>query len=379
MEKLDNNRIPHKQEREKNVSFFLESEKHFTEWKAKIDFVALSHYLDTTSFTIEDFLESRRFQEFILLELGLESLEDNDEAIKKAKEELLTLYKEKGVLGFSTYLFEELRKRYKRERKSENPVFGKIEYENGYIHFNEQEKEVTLQESFAQLCDFLIQQKILPKEIRAESWLMDVDALRERIHFHKDEKVVLLSKQTELAEKNKNPDELIFGPALWGQILDSRGNYKEKELHYLIENKTLRYGIRDAYIPIKELFDHYGKKYKGREITVRRHTRKEIEDFFQREKMNLVELFNTGDVETFQRKKEKTILWKILSQTNEGRELFSFIEKHIGKENDFSKIRKMYIDTYGADKLKELVSSVLEKEIERYKKELYSETEKIIL
>ena len=370
---------PEEGEVNEKISFFIENEKHFTDWKAKIDFVALSHYLDTTSFTIEDVLESRRFREFTLLESGLEKLEENDEVIEKAKEKLLTLYREKGVLGLSTYLFEELRKKHQRERESKNPIFGKIEYEDEYIHLNEQEKEITLQESFSQLCDFLIQQEILPKEIRAESWLMDVDALRERIHFHKDEKVVLLSKQTELAEKNNNPDKLIFGPALWGQLLDEKGGYKKKELSYLIENKTLRYGIRDAYIPIKELFDRYGKKYKGREVTIRKHAREEIEDFFQRERMKLVELFNTGDVETFRIEKEKNILWKILSQTEEGRELFSFIEKHIGKENDFSKIRKMYVDAYGVDKLRKLVSSVLEKEIGRYKEELYSETERVVL
>ena len=79
----------------------------------------------------------------------------------------------------------------------------------------------------------------------------------------------------------------------------------------------------------------------------------------------------------FQKAKNESPLWKALSKTEEGKKFFSFAENMIGK-SDFSKIRDMYINAYGQEEFKKMVS-VFKDEIGSLLKELYSETEKIIL
>lgn len=187
-----------------------------------------------------------------------------DENREKEWNKLFDLYKQRGLTALFKFI-DETRVEKKEDQRNFAGIFA---YEHTYvdgklnvsIHVGKSEaiqdkgSNFSLEKSLESLVDVLVERKLYPNEITAESWLMDHEALRKRMGFEK------------ISEKKHENHEPTLSSQLWGQLIDKNGDIKESEVAYLFEHKEPRYHNVLAAISIEELFKRYGKKYYGQEL-----------------------------------------------------------------------------------------------------------------
>jgi hypothetical protein len=254
------------------VQDILEKEKHLDDENQKINLLIISFYKKLGNDKLKDLLHDDpyvfRYARRKLAKMGIPETDENyDEKLKIEKQNVLDSFNSNNIVPFIKEVYPTDSEADNEESVPANDIVGILKYnfdsrkdggKNVEIHlrrkdFSDGADGFQFQKSLSLLCDELVKMKRIPKGLIAKSWLMGVDAVRNRAGFEK------------ISETTFNPD-IYENMSLWGQFLDSKGNLKEKEITYLFEHNIPRYNATEAGINIAGFFKKYGNQYIGKEL-----------------------------------------------------------------------------------------------------------------
>jgi hypothetical protein len=276
---------------ESKIENIIESGKDLDQ-RQKIAFLGISFYQEFGKDKTEEILsESGAIHRRSVEELKKEGFSQDDfdwkERCKQKRKEIASRVNDMGALEFVKDIYVGA-----DDPEPPNPknVAGVFTYsypnkDEDYIevHLNKgvipaESAGSHLQSSLELLCKKFVENKNIPEKVSGESWLMGIPAIRERLGFD-----IEFEKEFDL--------EKYDGIALWGQFVDSRGYFKQKEIEYLFENKEPRYKLTRASISISDLFHKYAPQYIGRELDSINDNKSYLEDQRMHEDLEKIKVF----------------------------------------------------------------------------------------